>query len=89
MFPTKKKQREDELDILEEGQTTDKQTFQNFNKSWGWYELTYELSGKNIMKIEDILRMEAIFILNHLSFIKEKENILKISQEGMKNKKIR
>ena len=49
-------------------------------KGFAWYAFLYKLADGNILKIEEVGKLNFIHCLNHLAYIKSQENFVKAKQ---------
>ena len=49
---------------------------QSFDSFWGWYTAVSELAKDDITKIDEVTRQPLLLALNHLSYLKDKNNEL-------------
>jgi hypothetical protein len=49
---------------------------QHFDKFWGWFGTLISLANEDITKIDEITKYPLMFVLNYLSYQKDKNEII-------------
>ena len=57
-------------------------------RGWTWYSLLYKLAGGDILKIEEVGKLNFIFCLNHLAYIRTQENYIEAKRKQQENNKL-
>lgn len=56
---------------------------QNFSNHWGWYAALENMAGEDITKIPIIVEYDFLFVMNHLAYMADINEIRKKEQEKM------
>ena len=59
---------------------------QNFSSHWGWYAALENMAGEDITKIPIIIEYDFLFVMNHLAYMADINDIRKKEHNKMMSK---